>query len=108
MKRSVASGFKTQPSVYKLSNAPTGRARCRGRCKLCIDKGDLRLEICVFVRPGRRTVRLWHVSCLTEAIACDVLRVYGSVKRVPVGDDVCAEKACDALALIAARANREL
>ena len=81
--------FKAQPSTYRLSLAPTGRARCRG-CKGRVAKGELRLETIAFVRPGRRTVLVQHAraTCVSVALARDVLVVYGSVERVPVGADV--------------------
>ena len=77
-------GFKSQPSVYRLSVAPTSRARCRGRCKQQIDKGEARLETCAFVRPGRRTVFVSHVHCISAALAREVLGLYGTVERVPI------------------------
>ena len=43
LQRKPGTGFKTQPSVYKLSVAPTGRALCRV-CKQLVGKGELRLE----------------------------------------------------------------
>ena len=49
--------FSTRPSTYHISLAPTGRACCR-KCKKAIHKGAVRLEICVFVRPGRYTLLL--------------------------------------------------
>ena len=84
MKRKLASGFKAQPSVHKLSIAPTGRARCRV-CKQTVAKGELRLETCAFVMPGRRTVFVTHALCVTAAQARDVLSVYKCAERVPVG-----------------------
>ena len=53
----VTMTFSTRPSTYRISLAPTGRARCR-KCKKAIQKGAVRLEICVFVRPGRYTLLL--------------------------------------------------
>lgn len=82
-------GFKAQASVYKLSVAPTGRARCRV-CKQLVGKGELRLETCAFVMPGRRTVFMTHATCVTAVQARDVLSVYGSVERVPVSADAAA------------------
>ena len=77
-------GFTAQPSVYRLSLAPTNRARCRG-CKGRIGKGELRLETCAFVCPGRRTVFVRHApACVTAAVAREVLKVYGRAERVPV------------------------
>ena len=84
-------GFKARPTTYKLSVAPTGRARCRV-CKGSIGKGVLRLEACVFVCPGRRTVLVTHAACVTAAQVKDLLSVYGSVGRVPVGAGVDAER----------------
>ena len=77
--------FKAQPSTYRLSLAPTGRARCRG-CKGLVGHGELRLETSAFVRPGRRTVFVRHAraTCVSVTLARDVLAVYGSVERVPV------------------------
>ena len=98
-----ASGFKTQPSVYKLSVAPTGRAKCRV-CKQSVGKGDLRLETCAVVMPGRRTVFVTHAACVTAAQARDVLRVYVSVRRVPAGVGVDAERVSEAQTRIASLA----
>ena len=95
MKRKPTSGFKAQPSVHRLSVAPTGRARCRV-CKRPVGKGELRLETCAFVSPGRRTVFVTHAVCVTAAQARDVLSVYGSVERVPVTEGMDAEKTAGA------------
>ena len=77
-------GFKARPSTYKFSVAPTDRARCRV-CKGMVAKGELRLEACVFVMPGRRTVMVTHATCVNAAQATDLMSVYRSVARVPVG-----------------------
>ena len=87
-------GFRAQPSVYKLSVAPTGRARCRV-CEGRVEKGTLRLEECAFVMPGRRTVFVTHASCVTAAIARGTVRVYGSAERIPVGAGVDVESVCE-------------
>ena len=76
--------LKQQPSTYKISVAPTGRARCRGRCRQLIPKGAVRLETCAFVRPGRATVFVRCVKCVDQATAVAILRVYRSAERVPV------------------------
>ena len=88
-------GFKKQPTTYRLSVAPTGRARCRV-CKGLVGKGVLRLEACVFVMPGRRTVLVSHADCVTVAQAKDLLGVYKSVGRVPVGTGADAERVDEA------------
>jgi hypothetical protein len=81
-------GFTAQPSVYRLSLAPTNRARCRGY-KQRIERGEVRLETCAFVRPGRRTMFARHAPvCVTRAVAKEVLKVYGAADRVPVAADV--------------------
>ena len=103
--RRKASGFKTQPSVYKLSVAPTGRAKCRV-CKQSVGKGELRLETCAFVMPGRRTVFVTHAACVTAAQARDVVHVYGSVGRVPVGVGLDMERVSEAQSRIASLAER--
>ena len=77
-------GFEQRPSTYKISAAPTGRARCR-RCRRRIEKGAARVEIRAFVRPGRRTLLFRCVDCLDARFVAAVLAVHGSVERVPVG-----------------------
>lgn len=84
----MTAGFKAQSSVHKWSLAPTGRARCRV-CKRQVAKGELRLETCAFVMPGRRTVLLTHARCVTAAQMAEIVRVYKSAGSVPVGDGVC-------------------
>ena len=89
-------GFKTQPSTYSIGLAPTSRARCR-LCKQGVDKGEIRIVTCAFVRPGRRHDFVCHASCATPALVRAILSVYGTVRRVPMGrgmetgvyDDVC-------------------
>ena len=75
--------FRTQPSTYSISFAPSGRARCRG-CKGVVDKGELRFVTHAFVRPGRGTKFVRHVGCVTAAVMREVLVIYGHVDRVPV------------------------
>ena len=96
--------FKAQPSTYRLSLAPTGRARCR-RCKERVGKGELRLETSAFVRPGRRTVFVHHAraTCVSVALARDVLVVYGTKERVPVGAGVDAVAAAEARQMLLQR-----
>ena len=78
-----ARGFHTQPSTYAISVAPGGRARCR-RCARRIDKGAVRIEICAFVRPGRRTLLFRCTACLDARFVAAVLAVHGRAERVPV------------------------
>jgi len=59
------------------------RARCR-RCRRRIDKGDVHIEICAFVRPGRRTLLFRCAACVDAWFAAAVLAAHGSVERVPV------------------------
>ena len=79
--------FKTRHSTYHISLAPTGRACCR-KCKQTIHKGAVRLEIYVFVRPGRRTLLLRCASCIDSAMALAILKVYKSASRVPVAPSI--------------------
>ena len=76
-------GFQQRPSTYTISAAPTGRARCR-RCHRCIEKGATRIEICAFVRPGRRTRLLRCADCVDARFAAAVLAAHGRAERVPV------------------------
>ena len=78
-----ARGFRTRASTYKISSAPTARARCR-RCARRIDKGAVRIEISAFVRPGRRTPLFRCADCLDARFAAAVLAVHGRAERVPV------------------------
>ena len=79
--------FSTRPSTYRISLAPTGRARCR-KCKQAIHKGAVRLEIGAFVRPGRYTCLLRCASCIDSALALAILNVYKSASRVPAEPSV--------------------
>ena len=84
-------GFRAQPSTHRLSVAPSGRAKCRV-CKGLVAKGEVRLETCAFVCPGRRTVFMTHALCVTKAQVKDIMSVYGSVVRVPVEVGADAER----------------
>ena len=83
LERMRGRGFRQRPSTYKISAAPTGRARCR-RCRRRIEKGAARVEICAFVRPGRRTLLLRCADCVDARFAAAVLAVHGWAERVPV------------------------
>ena len=89
-------GFKAKASRFELSVAPTSRARCRG-CKRVVDKGAMRLVTHAFVRPGRGTRFVRHVSCVTSVLVREVLAAHGSVERVPVGAGMDAERVRAAL-----------
>ena len=64
-----SNGFRQKKSTYRMSAAPSGRGRCR-RCRAVIAKGETRLEICAFVRPGRYTLLL---RCTAPALRLRVL-----------------------------------
>ena len=76
--------FRTRPSTYSISFAPSGRARCRG-CKGVEGKGELRFVTHAFVRPGRGTKFVRHIRCVTAAVMREVVSVYGSIEHVPLG-----------------------
>ena len=78
-------GFRQKQSTYRLSVAPSGRARCR-RCRAVIAKGKTRLEVCAFVRPGRYTLllRCTAPACIDAPLSAAILSVYKHVERVPV------------------------
>ena len=78
-------GFKQNKSTYRISVAPSGRARCR-RCREVIAKGETRLEICAFVRPGRYALllRCTAPACIDASLSEAILSVYKSADRVPV------------------------
>ena len=91
-------GFRQRPSTYTISAAPTGRARCR-RCRRRIEKGATRIEICAFVRPGRRTLLLRCADCVDARFAAAVLAVHGRAERVPgLVDSAEAQRVRDAIA----------
>ena len=83
LERMRGRGLRQRPSTYKISAAPTGRARCR-RCRCRIEKGATRVEIRAFVRPGRRTLLLRCADCVDARFAAAVLAVHGRAERVPV------------------------
>ena len=78
-------GFKQKQSTYRLSVAPSGRARCR-RCRAVIAKGETRLEVSAFVRPGRYSLllRCTAPACIDAPLAAAILSVYKRAERVPV------------------------
>ena len=83
-------GFRTQSNTYSISLAPTNRARCRA-CKQTVNKGEVRVVTCVFVRPGRRCDFVCHAACVNAEMVKAMLSVYRSVDRVPVAHDVDSE-----------------
>ena len=95
--------FKTRSSTYTISTAPTGRARCR-RCKRLVGKGELRIKIQAFVRPGRATVLVRCGACLDAAFARAVLGSHGAAARVPVEASVAAADAAAVRAELEAKA----
>ena len=78
-------GFKQRQSTYRISAAPSGRARCR-RCRAVIAKGETRLEVSAFVRPGRYSLllRCTAPACIDAPLAAAILSVYKRAERVPV------------------------
>ena len=76
-------GFRTRASTYKISSAPTARARCR-HCRYHIKKGATRIEIYAFVRPNRCTLLFRCAACVDARFAAAVLAAHGSADRVPV------------------------
>ena len=84
--------FRTRPSTYRISLAPTNRAKCR-KCKQILAKGTPRITTTAFVMPGRSTVfARCAPRCIDTKFAAAVLSVYADSKRVPadpaVADDV--------------------
>jgi flavoprotein len=84
--------FQQRPSTYRIERAPTGRARCRA-CKRCIAKGQPRVAITAFVRPGRSAKLLRCAECLDARFGAAVRAVYGEAARVPADEDVDAAEA---------------
>jgi len=78
-------GFKQKKSTYRISAAPSGRGRCC-RCRAVIAKGEARLDVCAFVRPGRYTLllRCTAPACIDAPFSAAILSVYKSADRVPV------------------------
>ena len=66
-------GFKTRPSVYAISVAPTSRATCRV-CKQRVVKGEERVVTCAFVKPGRTHNFVSHVGCVSRELVDSVVR----------------------------------
>ena len=76
--------FHTRSSTYQIARAPTGLAHCRG-CKRRVEKGELRISIGAFVRPGRSCRLVRCCGCIDAKFAHAVLAVYGTATRVPAG-----------------------
>ena len=77
--------FSTRPSTYRIELAATGRASCR-RCRRAVGKGEVRIAITAFVRPGRSTLlyRCAQPACLADAaFARAVLATYKTPDAVP-------------------------
>ena len=84
--------FSARPSTYRIEVAPSARARCR-RCRRAVPKGELRVAITAFVRPGRSTLlyRCARAACLDAAFARAVLAqiaVYKTAGAVPAAAGV--------------------
>ena len=94
-------GFKQAKSTYRISAAPSGRARCR-RCRAVIAKGETRLEVCAFVKPGRYTLllRCTAPSCIDAPLSAAILSVYKHADRVPV--DAALEESAEASRVVRA------
>ena len=86
--------FKTRPSTYRLDVA-TGRARCRGKCKALVPKGNVRVVTTAFVRPNRVTCFTRCLRCIDRPFAAAVLAVYMHADRVPVQAGVPAAEASE-------------
>ena len=85
--------MKTKPTTYHIGIAPTSRARCRGRCKRQVQKGNARIVITAFVKQGH-TVRFTRcVSCIDAKLAAAILSVYIDPTRIPSTADVDADTA---------------
>ena len=74
--------FKAKPNTYSLGLAPTSRATCRA-CKRVVGKGEARVVMHAFIRPGRGTYFVRHVCCATASFVSSMLEAHGSVERVP-------------------------
>ena len=99
--------FKQRPSTYRISKAPTGRGCCR-KCRKLIPKGETRVEVCVFVRPGRSTVMLRCTNCIDTRFATAVLSVYERADRVPATSGLEVTEASRVRGTITSAATRSL
>lgn len=73
----------TMDASYCWSYAPTSRARCRGACKLPIEKGGVRLATSA---PGAGDFTLTSyrcLACVTSRQLANVASKWGSVDLVP-------------------------
>lgn len=57
---------KQRKSTYRIDTAPTGRARCRGRCRAKIPKGAWRFVEGARYKPGRITYRMYCAACANK------------------------------------------
>ena len=98
--------FKTEPHRFSIGLAPTSRARCRA-CKQRLARGEPRVQIHAFVRPGRAVDFFRHARCVGPRLAAAIAAAHGALDRVPLAPDVdepTARAARDAVARSATRA----
>ena len=82
-------GCPARPSApgcaITYSHAGAREGLCR-RCRAVIAKGETRLEVCAFVRPGRYTLllRCTAPACIDAPLSAAILLVYKIADRVPV------------------------
>ena len=88
-------GFKTRHSTFTIGHAPTSRATCRA-CKSVVGKGEMRIVTHAFVRPGRSHDFVCHLKCATPALVKAMVRMHGSVERVPTANGMGTEECGDA------------
>ena len=94
--------MKTKESSYHIGIAPTSRARCR-RCKCQVQKGSARIVTTALVQHGH-TVRFTRcITCIDAPLAAAIVRVYGSLARIPSTLDVNSDTADAIRATVAAR-----
>ena len=55
-------------------------------------KGDVRVVVHAFVKPGRTHDFVYHVDCATSALVKSMVGVYGSVECVPVSREMDLER----------------
>jgi len=85
--------FRTRPSTYRISLAPTSRAKCRKYIQV-LAKGTPRITTTAFVMPGRSTVfARCAPRCVDAKFAAAVLAVYKSAARVPSDPTVAGDVA---------------
>mmetsp|Transcript_34056 Transcript_34056/g.85398 ORF Transcript_34056/g.85398 Transcript_34056/m.85398 type:complete len:157 (-) Transcript_34056:206-676(-) len=71
------------PSTYQLQIDLSGRAKCKGKCKQPIPKGELRFASIAEAAWDGGSAHWRRIGCLTQKVCQNAVAVYGDVASIP-------------------------